>query len=365
MTPNALFPVPRYQEELMIEQLSEHSAWKQKSASDQPGKLLSNTLGFGQFAATYGKLFPKAEVSCYFFELYGCRAAETTWQGFPGYWPPNANAICQADLPTDPIDKAVWFISHRGEAELARESMQQAHDRLKVGGELWTVTDNPRDNWLQGQMQELFSKVHRQAAEKGVIYWGTKSVALKKRRDFSCQFPARVDEHLLQIRTRPGVFSHRHVDPGARALLRHVKVEPGERILDYGCGSGIVALGLAKRQGTSEVVAVDSHTRAVESAQWGAIQNQLTNVQVRLGCDGGEIEANAFDVAAINPPYFGNYRLAEHFVEVSQRALRPKGRIFVVTKTPQWYVDHLPAAGFSDVSSVVEKNYHVVFGVKR
>ncbi len=42
--------------------------------------------------------------------------------------------------------------------------------------------------------------------------------------------------------TRPGVFSHRELDNGARQLLDSVDVFPSADILDIGCGSGAVAM---------------------------------------------------------------------------------------------------------------------------
>jgi len=46
-------------------------------------------------------------------------------------------------------------------------------------------------------------------------------------------------------------------------------------VLDYGCGSGILAIGAAK-YGASEVVAVDIDTAAVESTGLNAAANDVT-----------------------------------------------------------------------------------------
>jgi ribosomal protein L11 methyltransferase len=47
------------------------------------------------------------------------------------------------------------------------------------------------------------------------------------------------------------------------------------RVLDYGCGSGILAIGAAKF-GASEIVAVDIDPAAVESTQINAVNNHTT-----------------------------------------------------------------------------------------
>lgn len=357
-------PIPdaRPQEQWMLDQSATADLWKFEPESAPT--VLSNTLGFAQFAAGCARKFPQAKVICHFFDLFGHRAAEEQWRQTRHGRPSNTEFICSADLPQQPLDRTVWFASHRGDAELTRDAFQQAHEQLRLGGELWTVTDNPRDKWLHEQLTEMLSKVHRIATDKGVIYWGKKTAPLKKHRDFSSQFPAKVDDHLLQLRTRPGVFSHRHVDPGARALLQHVTARPQDRVLDFGCGGGFVALAIAKRFGVSHVLAIDSNTRAVECTAWGAEQNHLPAIEAKLGCDSESIMPATYDLAAINPPYFGNYRVAEHFVDVSQQALRNGGQIVIVTKTPQWYLDYLPQA-FTNVTSVVEKSYVIVKGTRR
>ncbi|MFO0886293.1 MAG: methyltransferase [Pirellulales bacterium] len=355
-------PDPRPQEQWLLELLQDANRWSFDDGTAPT--ILTNTLGFAQFAAGLGRKFASSKILCHFFDLYSQQLTANQWKRTRHGLPENVELVCDTDLPVQTLDRAIWFANHRGDAELTRDAFQQAHENLKIGGELWAVTDNPKDKWLHEQFEEMFSKVHCIKSEIGAIYWGTKTGPLKKKRDFSCEFPAKVDDHLLKLKTRPGVFSHRHVDPGARALLAHVKANANDKVLDFGCGGGFVALALAKRFNLKRVLAVDSQTRAVECTRWGAEQNELSAVEAMLASDGEQIQAGSFDVAAINPPYFGNHRVAEHFVDVSRHALRAGGRIFIVTKTPQWYLDYLPQA-FVEVKSTVEKAYVIVTAIKR
>jgi len=43
-------------------------------------------------------------------------------------------------------------------------------------------------------------------------------------------------------------------------------------------------------------------------------------------------EAASFDVVLGNPPYFAQRRIAEYFIEVAVKALRPDGVLWLVTK---------------------------------
>ena len=52
-------------------------------------------------------------------------------------------------------------------------------------------------------------------------------------------------------------------------------VKPGTTVLDYGCGSGILAIA-AKKIGAGKVVGVDIDTQAIQSSLYNAEQNNVT-----------------------------------------------------------------------------------------
>ena len=77
------------------------------------------------------------------------------------------------------------------------------------------------------------------------------------------------------IRLDPGLAFGTGTHPTTRMCLRWIANHPVNcRVLDYGCGSGILAIGAAKF-GSSEVVAVDIDLAAVQSAQFNAQANDV------------------------------------------------------------------------------------------
>ena len=77
------------------------------------------------------------------------------------------------------------------------------------------------------------------------------------------------------IRLDPGLAFGTGTHPTTRMCLRWIASHPfNGRVLDYGCGSGILAIGAAKF-GSSEVVAVDIDMAAVQSAQLNAQANDV------------------------------------------------------------------------------------------
>ena len=82
------------------------------------------------------------------------------------------------------------------------------------------------------------------------------------------------------IRLDPGLAFGTGTHPTTRMCLRWIAAHPGfARVLDYGCGSGILAIGAAKFGATS-VDAVDIDTAAVESTELNASAN---GVQLQAG----------------------------------------------------------------------------------
>ena len=77
------------------------------------------------------------------------------------------------------------------------------------------------------------------------------------------------------IRLDPGLAFGTGTHPTTRMCLRWIATHPcAPRVLDYGCGSGILAIGAAKF-GATDVVAVDIDTAAVESTRLNASANAV------------------------------------------------------------------------------------------
>ena len=79
------------------------------------------------------------------------------------------------------------------------------------------------------------------------------------------------------IRLDPGLAFGTGTHPTTRMCLRWIAQRDlsAQRVLDYGCGSGILAIGAAKH-GAAEIVAVDIDPAAVESTQINAANNHVT-----------------------------------------------------------------------------------------
>ena len=333
-----------------------------------PGtRIVCTTNGRAQAAHALAVERPDAAVTAWFLDLHPLESARASWSPPPG----NLTPQCVADMPAGPYDLAVVPLAKDGEAELSREILQAALVNLAIGGRLVAAIDNPRDTWLHGQLADTGETVRVRPAASApghpkpatVAYIVEKTREPAKVRDFSCEVVFRDRDRLLTAVTRPGVFAHRRIDPGARHLLNAVDVAPGTGVLDIGCGSGCVALGIAARDASIRVHAFDSAARAVECTRRGAERNGLANVTVALESRGRVPDPGSWDLALANPPYYSDFRLAELFVESARLALAPGGTLLVVTKQPAWYLDHLPQM-WTNVAREEVKGYHLIEAVR-
>ena len=105
----------------------------------------------------------------------------------------------------------------------------------------------------------------------------------------------------FSIETDTGVFSHGRVDSGTKVLLMEAPALPASgNVLDLGCGSGPIAMTMARRSPESSVWAVDVNERARQLTRDNASALGLTNITV---ASPDEVpDSVIFDVIWSNPP---------------------------------------------------------------
>jgi 23S rRNA (guanine1835-N2)-methyltransferase len=139
-----------------------------------------------------------------------------------------------------------------------------------------------------------------------------------------------------------GVFAAERLDGGARLLLEHLPRRAGpQRIVDLGCGNGVLGVRAAIRSPNAEIAFIDESYRAVASAQATFRANLGPDRMAHFVVGNGlfDLEKGApamvgFDLVLNNPPFHENHAINDAtawqmFVE-SRDALRPGGQLWVV-----------------------------------
>lgn len=331
------------------------------------------TPGRGQLAFEVAAAAPERVVTLAILDRWHADAALAAAGGAQA--PANLRIECAAELPAGPFDVALLPLRAGADSELAWELLHHACCALAPGGRLWASVDEPRDRWVAGRMDELFGgRVRRVAASDAVVYSGVRRAAPRRNPVFEHEFAFRDRGRLVRAISRPGVFSHRRLDLGARALLESLSdvgenglereyVASGARVLDYGCGAGAVGIAAGLCAPGVRVHFADSMPRAVDCALRGAAANGLAGCTGEV-CVDGRVGGGPFDLALLNPPYYSQHRIAEVFASAAQRALRKGGRAHFVTRQPEWFVERLKD-GFERVRVRELRGYSVVCGVRR
>ena len=173
----------------------------------------------------------------------------------------------------------------------------------------------------------------------------------------------------VEFTSVPGCFCHRRLDEGGLALAEVVSRElrerggDGGRLLDMGCGCGLVGFLVAKAVPGVSLVMVDSHSRAVEAANMNAA-NIGVPAEVILSDKGTPARMDGtFDVFVGNPPYYSDYRIADVFLETARRALKPGGVCYTVCKNAAG-LEPVQRRYFPDVKIVKRRGYAVLKSVK-
>jgi len=150
----------------------------------------------------------------------------------------------------------------------------------------------------------------------------------------------------IQIEVCPGVYAPAE---DTFLLLSAVDIGKGQRILEMGCGTGIIALHCAKLGCT--VTAADINRGAVDNAMMNATINHLGMEVIRS--DLFENIKGNFDVIIFNPPYLSSqdsdglsdaekrplvggengHEVSARFLDAAPKFLAPGGKIYLLTSS--------------------------------
>ena len=168
----------------------------------------------------------------------------------------------------------------------------------------------------------------------------------------------------LTFRTDEKCFSPRHIDFGTLAMLAHANFQKGHKVLDLGCGYGVVGIECAILTGPENVVLSDIDVHALSLAQANAEQNGVPEVKI-VHSDGFDAIPDCdLDLILSNPPYHTDFSVAKRFIEGGYRHLKTGGQMLMVTKRREWYKRKFIAI-FGGVTIFEHDGYFIFVGEKR
>ncbi|MCT9077321.1 methyltransferase [Streptomyces fulvoviolaceus] len=133
-----------------------------------------------------------------------------------------------------------------------------------------------------------------------------------------------------------GVFCADRLDIGTRFFLQHLPDSRGaQRVVDLGCGNGVVGTAAALANPEAEVLFVDESFQAVASAEATYKANGVPgHAEFRVGDGLAGLPAGSVDIVLTNPPFHTHQATTDatawRMFTGAKRVLRPGGELWVI-----------------------------------
>lgn len=256
---------------------------------------------------------------------------------------------------------------------LTRRWLLTAWDALQPGGELLLAGANAEGGksatadtrMIFGEGDESYRQKHRIARvvrTSGPQDWPTWAEPDGIRPGSWQSFEVDIAGQRVTFQTQAGVFAGNRLDAGTRLLLDHLSVDQGSRVLDVGCGAGILGIA-ASRQGAGEVVLVDANLLAVETSARNLAALGVTGLATPSDVFSG-VPGERFDLIVSNPPFHRGKQVdlavADALIDGAPAHLRPGGRLLIVANAFLAYGKRMQRV-FRQVETIVAtRQYHVL-----
>ncbi|MCD6510259.1 MAG: class I SAM-dependent methyltransferase [Thermoprotei archaeon] len=137
----------------------------------------------------------------------------------------------------------------------------------------------------------------------------------------------------LQFITASGVFSPRSIDRGTRVLVENMIIKDGWKVLDLGCGYGVIGIVAAKLAPNGFVILTDINKRAVWLARLNVKVNDVRrNTDVRLGNLYEPVRGEVFDTIITNPPQSAGLKVCYKIIDEAPLLLKEEGILQLVAR---------------------------------
>lgn len=128
-----------------------------------------------------------------------------------------------------------------------------------------------------------------------------------------------------------GVFAKDYVDYGSYLLLKTVfKKALGARILDLGCGYGVIGIVLSRYNPLALIDAVDVNPRAITLTEQNAAINHAS-INTYLTTDITTL-GKTYTSILLNPPIHGGKSLIYALYAQAAKVLEKEGKLYLVIK---------------------------------
>lgn len=139
----------------------------------------------------------------------------------------------------------------------------------------------------------------------------------------------------VRLNADNGVFSKDRVDFGTNVLLNSLEFDSSsKKILDVGCGYGVIGISIAAHFKEKEVLMVDVNDRAIDLVNQNIYRNKCLNATCIKSSLYENVDGN-FDMIISNPPIRAGKNIVHGVVIDGYNHLNKGGSIWVVIQKKQ------------------------------
>ncbi len=144
-----------------------------------------------------------------------------------------------------------------------------------------------------------------------------------------------VNQQQLKLCSLPGVFNHKQLDAATELLLNEISHIPDGKLLDFGCGTGVIGAFLAKKKPAAQVTMTDVSAIALYCAEKTAAANGI--VASIVASNGVSHLHGKFAGVYTNPPFHTgiktDYSVTENFLHQLNQFMCPNAEIKLVANS--------------------------------
>jgi len=167
----------------------------------------------------------------------------------------------------------------------------------------------------------------------------------------------------LVFQTSNKFFSPKYIDPGTLTMLSVVEFKENDKVLDLGCGYGVLGILVAKIIGANKVVMSDIDEEAIKLSKENAVLNNIPGIKIIQSDGFKNIRDNDFTIILCNPPFHVDFTVPKMLIEKGFNHLCLEGRMYFVTKRKVWYRNKLITV-FGGVKIWTIDDYYVFMSKK-
>ena len=170
-----------------------------------------------------------------------------------------------------------------------------------------------------------------------------------------------------KIHNHANVFSRNHLDIGGRYLMDNLPEGNFIKVIDLGCGNGVVGMAAAEAYPDAQITFIDESYMAVDSARINMLKNfeEERSDNTRFVVNNGLVgfKERSYDLILCNPPFHQQHTITDHIAWAmfndAHFCLAVNGELVIVGNRHLDYQDKLERI-FGNCELVAENKKFVV-----